>query len=218
MEDFRSWKPFYAMAKKVIEDKTTLLYYDRLFNLYQFLNSIISLHKRGTPFCLVEVGVYKGGSSYFLADICKRKLDNIKMYAIDTFEGHKLEDLPFGNESVHVLGMFKDTTFDEVSNYLESFQFLTVIKKRVQDEKLAFKMQKINFLHLDVDIFEPTYYSLNFFNKMKAKNCIFVIDDYGFKSCPGVKKAVDLFLLKNKAVFIKIDLPTGQCLLISTKK
>ena len=66
--------------------------------------------------------------------------------------------------------------------------------------------QKIHFVHLDLDLYEPTLYVLdNIINKM-ASPSIIVIDDYGQKFnngyiWKGIKKACDEIEIKYKVKF-----------------
>ncbi len=40
-----------------------------------------------------------------------------------------------------------------------------------------------------------------------------MIDDYGFPSCPGVRRAVDEFFAHERRE-VPLCLPTGQCLIV----
>ena len=76
MLDPRNDSVFRDLARKVIDDKNTLLYYDRLHVLYQALANI-----KGTTPTIVEAGVYKGGSKLFLgfssAKVFHRRYKNV---------------------------------------------------------------------------------------------------------------------------------------------
>ena len=50
------------------------------------------------------------------------------------------------------------------------------------------------FVHIDVDLYEPTRLSLEFFYPRIQAGGIILCDDYGFTSCPGATRAVDEFL------------------------
>lgn len=64
------------------------------------------------------------------------------------------------------------------------------------------------FVHIDVDLYQPTYDSLAFFYERTSSGGIILCDDYGFITCPGAKAAMDSFFL-NKLERI-VCLPTGQ--------
>jgi len=68
------------------------------------------------------------------------------------------------------------------------------------------------FVHVDVDLYEPTRKSFEFFYPLMAKGGIMVCDDYGSAYCPGAKKAVDEFFAARPERVL--SLPTGQSLVI----
>lgn len=213
--DIKSVVPFYSLANKVIDDKKTLLYYDRLYNIYQ---SILNIQSLGySKMNVVEIGVYKGGGSFFIANVLDWFKLDLNMLSIDTFEGHDKQDIPFGTEGLHNTQLFKDTNYIDVVNYLSCFKFVKVIKNRIQACNNEFDGIKFHFVHLDVDIFHPTYYSLNLLKGCLITNGIIMIDDYNFLTSLGVKKAVDKFMNEHKGEFLKVEYETGQCMLIKVK-
>lgn len=58
------------------------------------------------------------------------------------------------------------------------------------------KNLKISFLHLDLDVYEPTKFVLNTLFKKISKNGLVLIDDYG--KIKGATNATDEFLKKNR--------------------
>jgi hypothetical protein len=68
-----------------------------------------------------------------------------------------------------------------------------------------------SFVHLDVDLYQPTHDSLAFFYPRMVTGGIIVCDDYGFDSCPGAKKALDDFFRDKEEI---INVPTGQAFVI----
>ena len=63
------------------------------------------------------------------------------------------------------------------------------------------KNLKISFLHLDLDVYEPTKFVLNTLYNKVSKNGVILIDDYG--QVKGATKATNEFLKKNKKLKIK---------------
>ncbi|MFA5133301.1 MAG: TylF/MycF/NovP-related O-methyltransferase [Patescibacteria group bacterium] len=214
MNDIRSRRDFFSAAKKVIDEKKTSLYYDRLFYLYEGLANSAKNNSDGI-LDILEIGVNRGGSSYFLAEIARNFFSGkINMYSVDTFEGHSEKDLAGeGEGKSHKAHHYSETTsFETVLNYLSGFPFVKVLKGRIQDRAEDLVSPKFNFIHLDVDIYEPTVWALEFFSKRMKSGGIIIVDDYGYITCPGVKKAVDAFYEKEK--LIKVELQSGQCMLI----
>jgi hypothetical protein len=71
---------------------------------------------------------------------------------------------------------------------------------------------EFKFVHIDVDLYEPTKESLECFYSKMAIGGIILCDDYGFSSCPGAKKAFDDFFLDKKEVIVQLS--SGQAFII----
>jgi hypothetical protein len=68
------------------------------------------------------------------------------------------------------------------------------------------------FLHLDVDLLQPTHDALEFFYPRMVPGGVILCDDYGFETCPGARLAVDGFFASRPEPVV--HLPTGQGLVI----
>jgi O-methyltransferase len=201
---------FKDLADKVIADKRSLLYYDRLYILYQALWNVRQLASDAVS--IAEIGVYRGGGSYFIASVAQQVFGRqLKIHSIDTFEGHP-DDLIAEDDS-HWPGKFGDTSFEEVKNYLSVFPNLTVYKGRFEDRCAELEREKFCFVHVDVDIYAPGRASLEFFSERLLVGGVIVADDYGYTTCEGIKQAVDEFVASRKN-YLKFHLETGQSLLI----
>ncbi len=223
LTDIREFEPFLSLAKSVVQPEGSMLYYDRLFTLYQALESTLKANEKNNSqrFTVLEAGVYKGGGSYFIASTMQTLAPagtELKLYSVDTFEGHSDKDLPDGKndikEGIHLPGMFNETSYEQVKNYLSAFPFVEVIQARIQDCEEQLGGQLFDLIHLDMDIYHPTLYGLNFYKDKLKPWGMFVMDDFGFKTCPGVMQAVDEFLSQNPGQFHKFFLMTGQCILV----
>jgi len=64
------------------------------------------------------------------------------------------------------------------------------------------------FVHLDVDLYQPTLDSLQFFYDRMPRGGIILCADYGFITCPGARQAMDAFFAAKKENIV--CLPTGQ--------
>jgi len=135
------------------------------------------------------------------------------MFSVDTFEGHDKRDLESKYEGKHTTGFFSETSFDSVRTYFSQFTFIEVIKGRIQDSVNYLTKNSFGFIYLDMDIYSPTIFSLNYFSDKLIPGGIILLDDYNFKTCPGINKAV-AELVKANSDFVKIPLQTGQCMLI----
>jgi hypothetical protein len=68
------------------------------------------------------------------------------------------------------------------------------------------------FVHIDVDLYQPTRDSLEFFYPRMSPGGMIVCDDYGYVNCPGAKQACDELAADWPERWL--HLPTGQGLLI----
>ncbi len=67
------------------------------------------------------------------------------------------------------------------------------------------------FVHVDVDLYQPTRDAIDFFYPRLLPGGILLFDDYGFMTCPGARRAVDEHRRSSSDAFIR--LPTGQAFL-----
>lgn len=212
--DIRTLPVFGEIAGRVIQDKRVSLYYDRLFTVFQILsNWHIRIKKNSEILYTAEVGVYKGGTSYFMAAVAKQLDMPLHHFCFDTFEGHAAEDINKSVETSHMPNMFNDTSFEAVKAYLNQFENVEVHKGRIQDTAHVLNEASMHFVHLDMDIYEPTLFALQFFNDRMVHGGVILLDDYGFKTCPGIERAANDFLSVNKNYF-GTALLSGQYILV----
>lgn len=204
---------FGDLASKVIQGRQSTLYYDRLDTIFQGLGHLRRNFAPAEKLNLVEVGVFKGGTSFFIASVVKHFQMNARHYAFDTFEGHDARDVNPVLDPWHRPGTFSDTRYESVNRYLSRFGNLDVHKGRFQDNCHLLQGKKIHFVHFDVDIYAPTIFGLNFFHQCLVPGGIIIVDDYGFTTCPGVKDAVDEFV-RSHSMYFALSLLTGQYLLV----
>jgi O-methyltransferase len=187
--------------------KNSLLKADRLCSIYNSLKWIAS--NRSDVFRSLEVGVYKGGGSYFIQSCLTELAEKYNgHYAVDTFEGHDAADLPNKIEGDHSVSMFSDTSFKSVTNLLAKFENSVVLASRIQNVDIDF--ENIAFVHLDTDLHGPTKYVIEQMIEKGIAPFLILIDDYGFKTCPGVKSAVDEFVRSCPKNTFSYSLNTGQ--------
>ena len=73
--------------------------------------------------------------------------------------------------------------------------------------------RKYSFVHIDVDLFEPTFYAHKYFFERLSPGGIIVCDDYGYNIFPGAAKAVEEFVSsipsQSVSYFIKHSIGTS---------
>lgn len=209
--DVREIADFGELARTVINQNRISLSHDRLYMLYQAIWNVRHLSANGVS--MAEVGVYRGGGTYFIASVVNKMFENRPtIHAFDTFEGHP-DDICPAVDVDHWPGKFSDTAFADVQSYLAGFANVKLHKGRFQDCCAEVSGEKFCFVHVDVDIFSATRAGLDFFADRLLKGGIMLVDDYGFTTCKGAKQAVDSFI-EDRTNFIKLHLDTGQCVLI----
>ncbi|MBE0669799.1 MAG: class I SAM-dependent methyltransferase [Anaerolineales bacterium] len=213
-QDFLPDAPVFGdLAKQVIQSGRSSLYFDRLQVIFQAIGHISSQVKPSEKINSAEVGVYKGGTSYFIASCAKYFNVQVTHHCFDTFEGHDARDINSSVDTSHLPAMFNDTQYESVRDYLSVFKNILVFKGRFQETCQELENKKIHFVHLDVDIYDPTMFGLKFFHERLALGGVIIVDDYGFTTCPGVKKAVDEFVAVTPGYF-SMTLLTGQYILV----
>jgi hypothetical protein len=211
--DIKTESLFGQRAAEVINTGRSALYYDRLYTIYQSLLYLKSVAGPGESINLVESGVYRGGTSYFIASVADDLALNITHHAFDTFEGHSEEDIDSNVEIKHRAKSFSNTSYADVKDFLSKYNNVLIYKGRFQDTCNNLDGQKIHFAHLDMDIYMPTLFALNYLDQILAPGGIMLLDDHRFKTCPGVEKALEEFMALHSNYF-GISLLTGQYLLV----
>lgn len=148
-----------------------------------------------------EVGVFKGATAKAICEAKKNK----SLHLFDTFEG-----LPEVNK---IDTMFKTkslrSTIEVVQNKLSNYKDVFIYKGFFPRTGASIKDRTFSLVHLDVDIYQSTKDSLNFFYDKMSRGGVIISHDY---HALGVKKAFDEFF-KGKIEKV-IELPMSQCMIV----
>ena len=172
----------------------------------------------------IECGVWQGYSSLIFSRIAKQmnpSFDGSGMYMLDSFEG--LSDISdkdhaaiFDSESNSVQSVIFDNDFtcgiDEVASRFQDYPNLTLIKGWIPDVLVDVPEKRWNFVHIDVDLYEPTLACIEYFYDRLQPEGIIICDDYITPLFPGAMKAWDIFCEKRNISFAILD--SGQSLII----
>lgn len=173
---------------------------DRKFTLDQLLGSVIDL-----PGDVAECGVWKGATAFHM---CKRMLGSAKtLHLFDSFEG--LSE-PGAVDGTYWRKGALSAPEDAVHATLKGFKNYRVYRGWIPTKFNELADSKFCFVHVDVDIFEPTLYSLEFFFPRLVSGGVLLMDDYGFTSCPGAKRAADQFFGRLHLPIVMLT--TGQAM------
>lgn len=181
-----------------VEGSANLRSLDRKYALDQLVQ--LSLLVPGDT---AECGVFRGVSSLL---ICRRIRGTGKTHHLfDSFEGlsqPRTEDGEYWTRG--------DLAIDEatVRRTLREFDFVSYHKGWIPERFQDVADSSFAFVHVDVDLHQPTLESLRFFYERLSPGGMLLCDDYGFRSCPGATKAVDDFMETRPEPIVR--LPTGQ--------
>jgi hypothetical protein len=174
---------------------------DRKFTLRSLTQLVAHL-----PGDCAEFGVYRGAS----AELMGRAMPGRHLHLFDSFKGLSAPE-------------------PEDGSYWSRGDLLVpaeIVDRRLRSAGLPFTLYagwiperfddvpadvRLAFAHIDVDLYRPTFDSLEFAYARLLSGGLIVFDDYGVEWCPGAKRAVDEFLAdKPERVAL---LTTGQAFL-----
>lgn len=139
-----------------------------------------------------ECGVYQGADSYLMALSNRARGDGRLHHAFDSFEGLSA---PTGEDGSywHVGALACDlaTVQRNLHEFGDAVRYYPGWIPTRFDEVAD---RRFRFVHIDVDLYEPTRDSLAFFYPRLTPGGIVICDDYMFSSCPGATRAVDDYL------------------------
>ena len=206
------------MSKKIKNRKVDIWNIENLFYLQSGLSRIFKILFHYEIFKItekvkgdiLECGVFKGNSLVrFMTFRDLLKIKNKKIYGFDVFGNFPRqqieEDNIFAKNHDKQIGTGYTVSFLKKSLKKKGLKNFKLIKGDILKSLPKFlknkKKLKISFLHLDLDVYEPTKFVLNQLFKMVSKNGVILIDDYG--QVPGATRATNEFLKKNKRLKIK---------------
>jgi O-methyltransferase len=157
-----------------------------------------------------ECGVFKGAGSYLIGKALLGTKDLPRRHFVfDSFEGlsaPSAEDGAAWKQGDMTFGM------DGVRQALASLPDVRLCKGWIPAPFAEAEQARFAFVHIDVDLHDPTHDSMAFFYPRMNAGGILVCDDYGFTTCPGATQAVDEYLADKPERMIA--LPAGGGFLI----
>lgn len=202
--------------------------------MYALYKAVCYVIEREISGCMVECGVWKGGSSMIMATTLKLHKEQCRdLYLYDTYTGMSKpsnEDRRQNLDELQQAEVLSKWEQKQQENYNEwCFSSLTEVKRNLSltgypEQRLFFvkgkvedTLQKIvpessiSILRLDTDWYQSTKKELSVLFPKLAIGGILIIDDY--YAWGGQKKAVDNFFANFKEVlFTRIDKSGAICI------
>lgn len=171
-----------------------------------FLSQLVRL-VRDLPGASAECGVYEGASSYL---ICRALQPLGKHHHLfDSFAGLSP---PGPHDGSHWRAGKFSVTEARVLHNLREFPHLTSHAGWIPECFPAVANEIFCFVHIDVDLYQPTRDACAFFYPRLCRGGLLVCDDYGFSTCPGAFQAMNEFFAERPEPIIHV--PTGQAFVV----
>ena len=189
-------------------------------NRHYFLKNVLRIAPLNQA-NISECGCWKGLSAYIISSELKKNNFKNKFYIFDSFEGlseFRKEDkkINFDQNKANNIRKHFTGNLELVKKNLSIFNdFLIFHKGWVPTKFKEVDNKNFSFVHIDLDLYQPTLDSLNFFGPRMIKNGIILLDDYGSTHFPGAELATRKFL-ENSKEFLLLPLSFGSAIL--TKK
>ena len=169
---------------------------------------------------ILEVGVFKGFSGILLKKLENEFNNNSisnTLFLIDSFEGlseiHEKDKIKNQEIYQHKKGHFK-VEFENIEKLFKNYQNVKLIKGWIPKVFQTLNENNLyKFVHIDVDLYEPTLSTLNYIFEKVVSGGIILTDDYGSTTFPGNRKAWHEFF-SDKNIQGSIFLPSGQAVYI----
>jgi O-methyltransferase len=183
----------------------TLVSADRCYILYSLARQALNIEGE-----FWECGVYKGGTAALLAqvlaDLPATLRRNLRLF--DTFQGMPEVD---SARDLHSAGDFADTSVQAVKAVVDHDHQVFYHQGFIPETFAGLEPARIAFAHVDVDIYKSVQDCCKFIFPRLSRGGFIVFDDYGFRTCPGARAAVDEYF--QGTGFIPLVLPTGQAVI-----
>lgn len=170
--------------------------------------ALATLHLPGDT---AECGVLDGASSYVILS-ARKGVGYGFHHAFDSFEGLSSpgeEDTPASRLAFDWKAGDLSVSQAVAMANLKRFGNVRYYKGWIPSRFDEVADRAFSFVHVDVDLYQPTKHALEFFYPRLSPGGILLCDDYGYHTCPGARKAFDELAAKTPEQSV-IHLPTGQ--------
>jgi hypothetical protein len=151
-----------------------------------------------------ECGVYLGASSYLICRSNQASPLEKWHHGFDSFEGLSR---PESEDGDFWKGGDLSVPLEACTRNLAEFPRCRLYQGWIPNRFDEVADKTFSFVHVDVDLLEPTRASVEFFYPRLSTGGVLLCDDYGFTTCPGATRAIDEFLRDKPEKMI--SLPDG---------
>ena len=162
---------------------------------------------QGVPGDTAECGAFQGAGSYL---ICMANERTRMHHVFDSFEGLSAPGVNDGG--YWSAGGFATPEAVVIENLRDFDGHYQLHKGWIPAKFPSVAGNQFAFVHIDVDLYQPTADSIAFFYPRMPPGAVLVCDDYGSATCPGASNAIDEFLADKPEKMI--ELPCGSGFMI----
>jgi hypothetical protein len=188
---------------------------ERHYNLLQLFRLVAQ-----SEGLVAECGCYRGHSAFMLSRTQREYRPEFRgegFHVFDSFEGLSAphsNDHPSHGDSHASAGRFQ-ADLGGVQQVLSGFPAITFHKGWIPQSLEALPDAAYRFVHVDLDIYEPTLGALRYFHPRLTADGVIVCDDYGFLAWPGAKRAVDEYAAESGCRVL--GLSSGQAVITAVR-
>ncbi|MCE9638985.1 MAG: TylF/MycF family methyltransferase [Betaproteobacteria bacterium] len=183
------------------------------------------LYSLSLPGARAECGVFLGLSALF---VCRTVASHLGAYTgsdfhlIDSFAGFPKSQ----SEDFFPLGLERSTVvkgpafgegdgaapLDQVRPRFRDYPDITFHRGFIPEVFSELPDTQWAFVHVDVDLYDPTLACLEYFYPRLVKGGVIICDDFGYKIFPGARKAWEKYCRENSISSVALE--TGQAAII----
>lgn len=172
-----------------------------------------------------ECGVFQGFSALFAcraAALKSGRFDGTGFHLVDSFAGFskpRAEDfiaMRSGDETRRAPAFSEGdaaVSFEHVRAVFHDFPGVQFHRGYIPQVLAQLPDTRWAFVHIDVDLHEPTLASLEYFYPRMVRGGVIICDDYGSRLFPGARTAWEDYCAAKEIAFITLE--TGQSVIIS---
>jgi len=210
------WKPFnvddywtslYKSTQALTNGQST----DNIFRQCRFYSTLqLAGYAASLPEGdVIECGCWHGHSTIAIATILAEHKFSGRFHVFDSFEGGLSEFTPMDESSFRLSDAEKAATaktfqsdFEFVRAVIARFGFIELHRGWIPDTFASFRVAPTRFVHIDVDMYEPTKAALEFFWDSLVPGGCLIVDDYNHSVFEGATRAVDQFMESKRPRFV----------------
>jgi O-methyltransferase len=185
-------------------------YHDKV-RFYTFWLQIERIKNNKIPGVFAELGVYRGET----ANIIHEMAPDHDLHLFDTFDGFSEADLSVEKSKgdKYRTSNFADTSLEIVKNFINGNEHIKYHQGYFPDSALNLDVKIYSFVHLDVDLYQPTIAALKYFYPKLSSGGVMIIHDYNH-TWDGIRKAIDEFSQTIPENFVEIADWQGSVMIV----